>query len=165
MIGLLHRRISLPSMLLGFLLSWSLACGDKKGSQQQDGDEGAIERSDSKKPEKLAEVPEYVRSGRELYDKHCLICHQSDGSGVYGLNPPLKGTEYVTGDKDRLISILIKGSNVGLKVDGNTYANAMPGFSYLSDRQLADLGSYVRIAFGPVQDTIGEARVGLVREK
>ena len=48
-------------------------------------------------------------TGQQLYQKYCVACHQSDGGGVPRMTPPLFGTDYTTGDKKRLISILLKG--------------------------------------------------------
>lgn len=86
--------------------------------------------------------------GEKVYTQHCLLCHQSDGSGVSGLNPPLKGTEYVTGNKGRLLKIILNGSNLGLVVNGSTYSNAMPAFGMLSDGEIANVTSYIRNSFG-----------------
>ncbi|MFX7824815.1 c-type cytochrome, partial [Acinetobacter baumannii] len=52
-----------------------------------------------------------VQRGKKVYTQYCLACHQSDGGGVPRMNPPLQKTEYVLGDKKRLINIVLKGSN------------------------------------------------------
>ena len=38
-------------------------------------------------------------SGKDIYTKYCLTCHQQNGKGVPKLNPPLINTSYVIGDK------------------------------------------------------------------
>jgi mono/diheme cytochrome c family protein len=102
-------------------------------------------------------------SGQEVYSQYCLVCHQVKGGGVRGLNPPLSGTDYVLGDPGRLISILIEGSNVGLEVNGATYSNAMPGFSYLSDDEIACVATYIRNSFGNSASAVSTAEVRALR--
>jgi len=36
---------------------------------------------------------QYVVEGRTLYEQHCANCHQSDGSGLRDLYPPLAKTD------------------------------------------------------------------------
>ncbi len=47
--------------------------------------------------------------GQEIYLKYCMACHQAAGSGVSGMYPTLQKTDWVTGDKTRLISLLLNG--------------------------------------------------------
>lgn len=101
--------------------------------------------------------------GRALYTEHCMICHQTDGSGVSGLNPPLIATEYVVGDKDRLLGIVLNGSNVGLEVNGSIYSNAMPSFRALSDIEIAHISSYIRNSFGNRASPVTEEEVTTYR--
>ncbi|WP_149276802.1 c-type cytochrome [Pareuzebyella sediminis] len=103
--------------------------------------------------------------GQALYAEHCMICHQTDGSGVSGLNPPLIATEYVVGDKDRLLGIVLNGSNVGLEVNGSTYSNAMPSFRALSDMEIAHISSYIRNSFGNTATPVTEEEVMTYRDK
>ena len=85
--------------------------------------------------------------------------------GYQDLIPRLKGTEYVLGDKNRLLDILIKGSNIGLDVDGETYSNAMPSFRHLSDEELADVASYIRNSFGNSAAPVTVEEVSNLRKK
>jgi mono/diheme cytochrome c family protein len=104
-----------------------------------------------------------IVSGKLVYTKHCMVCHQVDGGGVMGLNPPLSKTEYVLGDQKRLINIVLKGFNKEVEIDGDTYANPMPGLSHLSDQQIADVLSFVRNSFGNKASVITPAQVKAVR--
>src|SRR5712664_2619759 len=49
-------------------------------------------------------------TGKVVYVKQCLSCHQADGLGVSNINPPLNG-KVVSGDKKTLIEIIITGRN------------------------------------------------------
>jgi mono/diheme cytochrome c family protein len=64
-----------------------------------------------------------VQRGKAIYEQTCLLYHQADASGVPGMNPPLRKSPYVQGAPARLISIILKGLNDGVKIDGDTYSN------------------------------------------
>jgi mono/diheme cytochrome c family protein len=85
--------------------------------------------------------------GQLVYEQHCLTCHQVNGSGVPNQNPPLRGTDWVRGDKNRLINVLLKGLR-DQEIDGEPYDNVMPAHSFLTDQQLADVLTYIRSSFG-----------------
>ncbi len=90
-----------------------------------------------------------MKSGEQVYRQTCLSCHQSDGSGVQGLNPPLKNSVYVTGEETKLIGILLTGLNTGVQINGEDYTNPMPPFgNSLNDNEIADVLTYVRNSFG-----------------
>ncbi|MGH8314568.1 MAG: c-type cytochrome, partial [Steroidobacterales bacterium] len=36
-----------------------------------------------------------VESGESAYARNCLACHQADGTGVRGFQPPLVGSPWV----------------------------------------------------------------------
>ncbi|MDD2793478.1 MAG: c-type cytochrome, partial [Sediminibacterium sp.] len=55
--------------------------------------------------------------GKQVYDRYCLTCHQADGGGVPRMNPPIANTEYVLGNKQRLIGIVLNGLNVPLEIN------------------------------------------------
>jgi mono/diheme cytochrome c family protein len=96
--------------------------------------------------------------GQAVYKKTCIACHQADGGGVQNLNPPLIGTEYVTGNKTRLINIVLKGFKERVEIDGDTYSNDMPPVP-LTDQQTADVLTYVRKSFGNKASAVTLAEV------
>src|SRR5680860_168976 len=116
-------------------------------------------------PEFISRVNAQTVNGEKVYELYCLVCHQVGGGGVSGLNPPLKDTEYVLGDKDRLLDIILKGSNVGLSIKGSTYSNAMPGFGTLSDEDIANVATYIRKSFGNNADPITKEEVSRYRQE
>lgn len=101
--------------------------------------------------------------GKAVFTQYCMPCHQVDGGGVQGLNPPLIKTTYVLGDQKRLINILLKGLNQEIEIDGDIYANPMPAVNFLTDQQVADVLSYVRNSFGNKASIITPAQVKIVR--
>ena len=86
-------------------------------------------------------------SGKALYTKYCMSCHQADGSGVPGMYPPLNKSNWVNGDKKRLITILLNGLNGEIEVNNETYNQAMPLQNFLTDKQIAELLTYIRKNF------------------
>lgn len=94
-----------------------------------------------------------AQPGAAIYKQYCLTCHQVNGSGVPGLNPPLRGTDWVNGDKVRLIGVLLNGLQ-NAEVEGETYDNVMPAHDFLTDVQIADVLTYVRSNFGNKADAV-----------
>ncbi|WP_317191584.1 c-type cytochrome [Hymenobacter negativus] len=103
-----------------------------------------------------------VLKGKAIYTQYCLTCHQADGLGVEGMNPPLAKTDYVLGDKTRLITVLLNGLK-GEEINGEDYHGVMPSQAYLTDQQLADVLTYVRNSFGNKATAVTPAEVKAVR--
>ncbi|MBO0937688.1 cytochrome c [Fibrella sp. HMF5335] len=99
-----------------------------------------------------------TQPGAAIYKQYCLTCHQVNGSGVPGLNPPLRGTDWVNGDKARLIGVLLNGLQ-NAEVEGETYDNVMPAHDFLTDAQIADVLTYVRSNFGNKAEAVTTAEV------
>jgi len=106
-----------------------------------------------------------VQRGKKVYEQYCLACHQSGGEGVPRLNPPLIKNEYVLGDKNRLIRIVIKGLNEPIEIDGEEYYNPMPAQPQLTNQQVADVLSYVRSSFGNKASLVTLTEVESLRVK
>lgn len=109
------------------------------------------------KPAPAAKLP-----GQLIYEQNCLTCHQANGSGVPNLNPPLRQTDWVLGDKTRLINVLLKGLQ-GQEIEGDMYDNAMPAHDFLEDTQIADVLTYIRSNFGNKAEAITADEVKAVR--
>ena len=105
-----------------------------------------------------------ARGGR-VYAQYCASCHQVDGGGVPGLNPPLERTSWVTGSKTRLIRIVLKGMNTHEEIDGETYNNTMAPHNHLTDQQIADVLTYIRNSFGNKATAITPGDVKYVRAR
>lgn len=142
-------------LLLVFLLS---ACGGRNQSSQQ--------QTSTRSPEDAAKSAQIANHpGKKVYDSFCLVCHMADGSGVPGMHPPLIQTEWVTGDKNRLIDITLNGMSGKIEVNGETYNSIMPPHSHLTDKQIADVLTYVRQSFGNNASEITVEEVQKVRNK
>jgi len=64
------------------------------------------------------------------------------------MNPPLVQTDWVQGDKTRLIGVILNGLDEPIEINGETYQNVMPAHDFLTDQQIADVLTYVRSHFG-----------------
>jgi mono/diheme cytochrome c family protein len=102
--------------------------------------------------------------GQVLYQTYCRVCHQNNGKGDGTRFPPLARSEWVTGDKDRLIRLTLEGLSGPIEVDGKSYNGAMPHFAYLTDPQVTDVLNYIRTAFGNSADSLSAVDVARVRE-
>ncbi|HWL00031.1 MAG TPA: cytochrome c, partial [Parapedobacter sp.] len=86
----------------------------------------------------------------------CQPCHGEDGRGVSPIAPPLAGSQWVTGDKERLLSLVLYGLTGAVDVAGRTYdtpnvSGEMPGIAHntaIDEAELAQLLSYIRNAWG-----------------
>ncbi len=111
-------------------------------------------------------IPEArMESGKKIYATYCQSCHMDDGAGVPGMNAPLKGSKYVAGDKEKLISIVLHGSKAFVNDPERKYQNKMPSLASLADQQIADVLTYIRNSFNNKGAAIAPGEVKPVREK
>lgn len=102
--------------------------------------------------------------GRKVYNRVCAACHQADGSGVPGTFPPLAGADWVTGDKGRLIRIILHGMMGEVVVNGETYSGMMPPWgAALKDAEVAAVATYVRNSWGNDASAVTAEEVASVR--
>lgn len=98
--------------------------------------------------------------GESIYQKHCAACHRADGSGSEAV-PTLAKTDWVTGDKIRLIYLVFNGLSDKIKVNGKEYEGEMPGFGViLKDEEMAAVLNYIRTHFGNKASLVSVAEVG-----
>jgi glucose/arabinose dehydrogenase/mono/diheme cytochrome c family protein len=112
---------------------------------------------------------EVLTGGAKIYNTYCANCHQQNGKGDGNLFPPLNGSEWITGEKpdekEQGIRVLLKGLKGPVRIKGVLYNNVMPGHSFLTDDQIAQVLTYVRNNFGNKSSIITAAEVKTVRSK
>ncbi len=99
-----------------------------------------------------AQLAAMYPKGASLFGTICQTCHGADGNGVPSLAPPLNKSEWVTGHKDKLISIVLFGLSGPVEVNRHVYKapeinGDMPGIGYdetFSNADVAQLLSYIR---------------------
>ena len=101
----------------------------------------------------------------KVYTMYCRTCHQANGLGDGSRFPPLVESEWVNGDKNKLIRIVVNGLVGEIEVKGTKYNEAMPAHgSFLSDKDIAEVLTYVRSNFGNTSNAVTEAEVTGVRK-
>ena len=111
--------------------------------------------------------------GAALFTSICQTCHGPDGNGVRSLGPPLNQSEWVTGDKGKLISIVLFGLTGPVKVNGHVYktpevSGDMPGIGYDKDmpsEDVAQLLSFIRKSWRNNGEKITTEEVASTRQK
>lgn len=115
-------------------------------------------------PEGMEEMDETdLPLGGKLYNIFCSVCHQRNGKGNDRF-PPLDGTEFVTGDKTTLISIILNGLRGEIIVKGRSYNNRMPKLHMLKDDEIAEILTYIRQSFGNDASAVSTEEVAAVRK-
>jgi mono/diheme cytochrome c family protein len=105
-----------------------------------------------------------VERGRALYGEYCLSCHQADGTGVPGLYPPVTPNEWISGEKHRLIRLMIEGLSGPIEVNGEPYSFEMAAHDFLSDQEIADILTFLRSSFGNSSEPVTSEDVSIVRK-
>jgi mono/diheme cytochrome c family protein len=109
--------------------------------------------------------------GKEVFNReaHCVTCHQADGKGVDNVYPALATSEWLHGDPERAIKIVLKGLYGPLEFQGKKYGPEkgtppMMGFAgLLKDKELAAVLTYVNQSFGNNLPPVKEDLVKRVR--
>ncbi|RYD46786.1 MAG: c-type cytochrome, partial [Verrucomicrobiaceae bacterium] len=96
-------------------------------------------------------LPKPEHPGKAIYDALCLNCHQADGRGLPAFYPPLVASEWVSGEKDALVKMLIHGLAGPINVAGQEFGRQNPipmPPSGLNNEQIAAVLTYIRSNFG-----------------
>ena len=126
--------------------------------------------SDSNVLNLTIEGQQSYKKGQALYEGKatCFGCHGKDGKGIDNMGPPLQASEWVVGDSERLISVLLHGLMGPIKVNQKQYnlSMVMPGFvNNLNDKELTDISTYLRNSWGNVAANIPASAFKKIREK
>jgi mono/diheme cytochrome c family protein len=115
-------------------------------------------------------APSLFSQGKLVYNKPtCVACHQADGKGVPGQNPPLAGSEWINEtEPGRVIRIALNGLTGPLNLKGQSFNGAMvPWKDVLSDEEIAAVLTYIRQnkEWGNNAPEVKPERVKAVRDK
>ncbi len=104
--------------------------------------------------------------GKTQYGQVCQACHQPTGMGLPPAFPPLGKSDFVTGNPERLVAIILKGVMGPLTVNGTQYNQVMPPQeAVLNDQKVAGIATYVRNSFGNTASQVTPETVAAVRKK
>ena len=116
-------------------------------------------------PDTLETTASPEAEGLQLYTSRCASCHQFNGQGLGNDFPPLNGTDWVTGDKGRLIRVILGGLSGQLDVNGVEYDGSMPPWGeFLDDEQVATLLTFIRSSWGNDASPVLAEEVAKVRQ-
>jgi nitrite reductase (NO-forming) len=101
--------------------------------------------------------------GEHVYAGTCAACHQANGQGLPRAFPPLAGSDFLMADKDRAIGIVLGGLSGPVTVNGTTFDSVMPPQAHLSDREIADVLTFLRSSWGNSGDAVTPEEVSLKR--
>lgn len=89
-----------------------------------------------------------MSQGKQIYQRHCAMCHQDNGEGVAGAFPPLAGNSNLSNVK--LVATTVHDGHTGeITVKGKTFDQTMPPVGQdFTDEQIAAIATYIRNAWG-----------------
>jgi len=103
--------------------------------------------------------------GKKTYNRVCSPCHGDDAKGIPSFSPALSRSQIVLGSSNKLIRVLLRGSDELKNYPDHTNKNSMPSQSNLKDRRIANLLTFIRSNFENNAPAIKADEVKLVREK
>ncbi len=125
---------------------------------------GEKEESEIQSPATPVVIIDSIAEGKKHYTQYCMACHQTSGLGIEGAFPPLIKNEWVSGNPERTIRVILNGLMGKLTVAGTEYNSLMVPFAdSLSDKQIAEILTYIRQDFGNSSGAVDESLVAAVR--
>ncbi len=115
-----------------------------------------------------AETQATFALGRQYYLSSCAGCHGTNGAGLPRFAPPLVQSEWVLGNEEVLVRLVLHGLEGPIEVNGTHYdapdiLPVMPGHSPLDDQELSAILTYIRLAWGHQAMPIARRTVGRIR--
>lgn len=109
-------------------------------------------------------TPIQLANGARVYRTLCVSCHLPDGKGMLTAVPPLAGSDYMQADRARVVRGVLQGISGPITVNQAGYNGVMPPLgAVLSDRQVADVLTYVFNSWGNQGDAFDPESVGAIR--
>lgn len=140
--------------------------GEEFGTQQLAGMETRKQLPHIKTPHEVEDdLQKNLPREERLYNTFCGTCHQRNGLGARGRMPPLAGTDWVVGNKERLIMVVLNGLQGPLEINGETYNSVMPPHKFLTDEEISIILTYIRKSFGNKAGPVSKEEVQRVRAR
>ncbi len=143
------RIVHLFTLILIFSFIFSSCEQDKNG--------GRLDHLDKRTRIRLRQ---YLVEGKRLYDIYCSNCHQKDGQGLARLYPPLKNSDYLLPNKEKVICGMRYGQQGEIIVNGISFNQPMPANLNITDLEIAEIATYIYTEFADSVQiiTINEVR-------
>ncbi len=85
---------------------------------------------------------ESINDGQEIYQDFCVQCHLANGTGVSGVFPPLKASDYLFENIEKSIAGVKYGLRGEIVVNEETYDGVMTAQG-LDNEEIADVMNYI----------------------
>ena len=72
----------------------------------------------------------------------------ADGTGLKGIIPPLKNSDYLKNNQSTLVCLIRKGITGPIIVSGKSYKQPMPGSPKLTQGDITNIINYINQAWG-----------------
>jgi nitrite reductase (NO-forming)/hydroxylamine reductase len=112
-----------------------------------------------------AASPAQVKAGEQVFQTVCMACHQADGKGIPGAFPPLAGSDFLLGNKDRAVGVVVNGLQGEVVVNGNKFNSVMPAMVQLSDQEIADALTFALNSWGNGGGAVSASTVAAERAR
>ena len=94
------------------------------------------------------ETKQYATIGHKIYQSKCANCHGNNGEGLGKLYPPLTDTTFLNENRNKLACFIKNGLQGEIKVNNQTFNQAMPAMPELTNIDIAYVLTYVTTTFG-----------------
>jgi mono/diheme cytochrome c family protein len=139
-------------------------------SKMSDGDIRAIAvylkdlSAGAPEPEVTPPPPADMATGKAIYARACIACHEADGSGAPRIYPPLPGNALLqSADPLSTLRIILDGAQT-VTTPRAPNPGSMPAYAkQLSDREIADVANYIRNSWGNAAPPVTPAQVARAR--
>jgi cytochrome c551 len=105
---------------------------------------------------------QYFVQGEKLYITHCSNCHQTDGSGLGLLYPPVNKSDFMDKNFEKVVCLMKNGIEGELIVNGKQFNKPMPGIPSLTDLEIAEISTYIYNKWGNRRDSITLQQVSTI---
>jgi len=106
-----------------------------------------------------------MKRGQAVYSRTCIACHQPTGMGLPPVFPPLAGSEWIAKSSSIAVRNIVNGMMGPVTVKGVTYNSMMPPVAGLSDKDIADVVTYVNNSWGNTGASVTEDEVKAIKKK
>ena len=130
-------NFSLGILLLSFII---VSCDAGPASKSE-----AYRKLDNKSQIKFNQ---YMLEGQSLYTVHCSNCHQTDGSGLGKLIPPLASADYLKNNLEASVCGIKYGIKGEIIVNGVSYNQPMPANANLKNLDISQIMTYIGNSWG-----------------
>ena len=108
---------------------------------------------------------ETMKRGLAVYSRTCIACHQPTGMGIPPVFPPLAGSEWIAKSASIAVRNITNGMQGPVTVKGMNYNSMMPPVAGVTDKDIADVVTYVNNSFGNSGAAVTEEEVKAIKAK